>query len=134
MALLDHPRFDTDAMKKLPSIGTSTYSLIEFAFFLGCSEIYILGCDMSYAVNLNRDGSITYNDSGKEHFYKTDEDSHVTNEAKPNPTWQMETAYEYIAEYAGEHGLKVYNATRGGKLECFERVDFDSLFPSAEYC
>ena len=26
------------------------------------------------------------------------------------------------------NGIKIYNATRGGALEVFERVDFDSLF------
>ena len=29
---------------------------------------------------------------------------------------------------ADENGFKIYNATRGGKLEVFERVDFDTLF------
>ena len=27
-----------------------------------------------------------------------------------------------------KHGLKIYNATRGGKLEIFERINFDDLF------
>ena len=25
-------------------------------------------------------------------------------------------------------GIKIYNATRGGKLNVFERIDFDTLF------
>jgi hypothetical protein len=37
-------------------------------------------------------------------------------------------AYQSAKAYADAHGIKVYNATRGGKLEVFERVDFDSLF------
>ena len=126
--LLDHPRFSADAMKALPSIGTSAYSIIEFAVFLGFEEIYILGCDMSYAVNLNRDGTITYNESGTDHFYGKEKEDVLPSKIKPIPTWQMEIAFEYAARYAKEHGLKIYNATRGGKLEFFQRIDFDTLF------
>ena len=127
LELLDNPQFSDDATTKLPSIGTSTYNAIEFAAFLGCAEIYILGCDMSYAVNINRDGTITYNDSGKDYFASKEEYS-TSSKVNPTPTWQMEIAYDYVAQYAKEHGLKIYNATRGGKLESFERVDFDTLF------
>lgn len=125
--LLDDPQFSDDATKKLMSIGTTTYGMIEFAVFLGCTEIYILGCDMSYAVNITRDGTITYNDSGKDYFASKEEYS-TSSKVTPTPTWQMEVAYDYAAKYAKEHGIKIYNATRGGKLESFERVDFDALF------
>lgn len=37
-------------------------------------------------------------------------------------------AFEKAKEYADGHGIKIYNATRGGKLEVFERVNFDALF------
>ncbi len=40
----------------------------------------------------------------------------------------MLAAYTEAKRYADTHGIKIYNATRGGKLEVFERVDFDSLF------
>lgn len=40
----------------------------------------------------------------------------------------MSLAYKAARKYADAHGIKIYNATRGGKLEVFERVDFDSLF------
>ena len=40
----------------------------------------------------------------------------------------MKVAFEFAEEYSKEHGFRIYNATRGGALEAFERVDFDSLF------
>ena len=48
----------------------------------------------------------------------------------PVPTYNPKTemAYQAAEKYAEEHGIKIYNATRGGRLEVFERVDFDSLF------
>ena len=37
-------------------------------------------------------------------------------------------AYEKLKVYAEERGVKIYNATRGGALEVFTRVDFEKLF------
>ena len=36
-------------------------------------------------------------------------------------------SYEFAKEACDKVGFKVYNATRGGKLEVFPRVDLDSL-------
>lgn len=36
-------------------------------------------------------------------------------------------AYQKIRDYALEHGVKIYNASRGGELDVYERVDFDAL-------
>jgi hypothetical protein len=44
----------------------------------------------------------------------------------------IDSAYEAAERYAKEHGIKIFNATRGGRLETFERVDFDDLFKNQE--
>ena len=36
--------------------------------------------------------------------------------------------YKAAKEYVDSHGIEIYNATRGGKLEVFPRVNFDDLF------
>lgn len=126
--LLDNPKFDPDMTKKIPSIGTSTYFCLELAVYLGCSEIYIVGCDMSYKVNLNRDGTVTYNEAGKDHFYKNEEEAAASCPMKPLPTWQQKDALAAAAVFSKERGYNIMNATRGGALESFPRVDFDSLF------
>ena len=45
----------------------------------------------------------------------------------PN-TDQSTLTFLAAKRYADAHGIKIYNATRGGKLEVFPRVEFDSLF------
>ena len=46
---------------------------------------------------------------------------------------EVTLAYMSARNYAKEHGVKILNATRGGKLEVFPRVNFDKLMnPSAE--
>ena len=39
----------------------------------------------------------------------------------------MEIAYEYAEKYSREHGFRIYNATRGGHLEVFERVNLEVI-------
>ena len=124
--LLDNPRFSLDISEKFYSIGTTTYEAIEMAVYMGCSPIYLIGCDMSWAVNVDRNGCIYYNESGQNHFYgkEVDSQSHII----PNPTWQMIAAFDAAERFSREYGFRIFNATRGGKCESFERVYFDSLF------
>ena len=41
---------------------------------------------------------------------------------------QQMLGYEAAKKYAEMNEIKIYNATRGGKLEVFQRVEFESLF------
>jgi hypothetical protein len=36
-------------------------------------------------------------------------------------------AYKTARKYAEHNAIKIYNSTRGGKLEVFERVNFDAI-------
>ena len=40
--------------------------------------------------------------------------------------------YDEARRYADKNGIKIYNATRGGKLESFVRVNFDEVFKKGE--
>lgn len=124
---LDEPKFSTNGTEILYSIGTSTYLALEMAYHLGFREIYIIGCDMSYAVNLAKDGSIYYNKEGKNYFFEND--NSIQKNVYPNPTWEQIVALDFADKFSRENGFRIYNATRGGCCESFERVDFDSLFP-----
>ena len=87
---------------------------------MGLKKIYIIGADSEFKNNAGEDeGS---------HFIKGYND--VNKKTKPY-TIDPKTffvGYKAAKYYADRHGIKIYNATRGGKLEVFERVDFDSLF------
>jgi hypothetical protein len=39
----------------------------------------------------------------------------------------MEEAYKNARDYCDTHGIQIYNATRGGKLEVFERVALEDV-------
>lgn len=126
--LLDYPKFSEDLSRIVYAIGTTAYESIEWARYLGASNIYLIGCDMSYAVNANRDGSLYYNNSGKSHFYGNQEID--ISKVVPIQTWEQKAAHKAADSYSRKHGFRIFNATRGGCLEEYERVNIDKLLES----
>lgn len=121
--LLKKPLFSLECNKQIYTIATTTYSLFQIAVYMGIKELYIIGCDNSYGREIQKDGSII--DNGKKSYFTG---SNENDQNIPASTWQMNIAYEFARNYADSHNIKIYNATRGGHLETFERVDFDALF------
>lgn len=121
--LLDSPKFSEDIENVIYTIATVTYAMLEIAVYMGFRELYIIGCDNSYGLEKKKDGTIINN--GTESYFAG---SNPNDKKVIGATWEMNIAYEYARKYAETHGIKIYNATRGGHLEAFKRVDFDSLF------
>ncbi len=110
----DKRGFSEDAAEYVYSGGTVTYSAMQIAVYLGFKEIYLLGVDC-----------------GNNHFYKDGKEEACDKDAWDPRNFNVSywlAAYRIAKDYADSHGIKIYNATRGGALEVFERVDFDSLF------
>ncbi len=107
------PEFSEDFSKQCYMGSTVTYSCLQLAAYMGFRTIYLLGVDFSYAEN---------NGEKYAHFYAEN------NLVATGYTKQVTLAYQSAKQYADSHGIEIYNATRGGKLEVFPRVDFDELF------
>ena len=106
------------------SVGhTVTFAAIQMAIYMGFTEIYLLGCDFNYASVRDKNGRISRDNSVVDYFSGTTYSSSELN------YYSTLYAYEQAKAYCDSHDIKIYNATRGGKLEVFPRVDFDSLFP-----
>lgn len=122
---LDHPAFCEDLTEGAYVIASVTYFMLEIARYMGFSEIYLLGVDNSYKVESKQDGSIVVNSDIKKSYFGDQKQAEKT---VVGSSWESNIAYGYAEKYSRSHGFRIYNATRGGKLEAFERVDFDSLF------
>lgn len=121
---LKDPQFSLDLCKGVYTISTITYMMTQVAVWMGFKEIYFLGMDNRYAKAINKDGSITVNSGEKSYFTGSD----ATLQSAAAAVWEMDIAYEYLEQFSRTAGFRIYNATRGGCLEKFERVDFDGLF------
>lgn len=118
--------FSTNIAKQMDSLGTVTFTCINIAVYMGFKEIYLLGVDHNYRVTINEQGETVVDNSAKDYFcenYDTDIKDIVVHDMGQNTR-----AYKKAKKYCDENGIKIYNATRGGKLEVFPRVDFESLF------
>lgn len=103
--------FSEDIAAGCSSGASVSYTVIQIAAYMGFSEIYLLGLDCSnWGAHFNGDYW-----AEKEAFRDPDEA-------------RIFRAYRIAEDYSRTHGFRIFNATRGGCLEVFERVEFDSLF------
>ncbi len=118
--------FSSDASKAVFEGLTITYSCIQMAVHMGFTEIYLLGVDHNYSIEIDDDGNIVKNDNSVKSYF---DDALVSmNDINLPKIVEMTRAYISAEKHSNNNGYRIYNATRGGKLEVFERVDFDNLF------
>lgn len=111
-----YPQFSEDITKCCYGGRTSMYQMIQFACYMGFSEIYLLGVDFTWG-----------EDEKGSHFVNNYTDSTTI---RLGEKYKQEINHAYIAakKYTDDRGIRIYNATRGGKLDVFTRVNFDDLF------
>jgi hypothetical protein len=95
------------------------------AYYMGFKEVYLLGIDHNYSISLDEKGIPVVKEDVKDYF----EGSKASNQGLNLPRVAESTlAYMTARRFADKHSnFAVYNATRGGKLEAFERVDLDKI-------
>jgi len=123
------PRFSTDFAQRAYCGQTVTYINMQLAFHLGFSEVYLIGMDFSYVIPKDFDKSgdmIVSTGDDPNHFHP---DYFGKGKSWKDPKLEMVLLNYRMAKLAYEAaGRRIYNATVGGQLELFERVDYNSLF------
>lgn len=127
------PRFSTDASKELFCGQSVTYINLQLAYFMGFTEVYLIGMDFSYVIpeSHKRTGDVLLSDSDDpNHFHK---DYFGKGKTWKDPKLERVGMNYRMAKLAYEStGRKIYNATVGGSLEIFDRVNYNSLFDSVD--
>ncbi len=106
------------------SYSVSCYC-IELAIYMGFTEICLLGIDHNFPKMADRDGNTVRDPAAQEHFAGG-------SYADGNVVFYRDavtSCYEAYARYAADHGIRIINLTRGGRLEVFPRGDFDRTVP-----
>lgn len=116
--------FSSDPSRYLALSYTVTYYSLQLAAYMGFETIYLLGVDHKYAMAVDERGRMKKTSENDESYA-----SGIAPEKKPGWNYIDSTTYSYITarKYADSHGIRILNATRGGELEVFERVDFDDI-------
>ena len=103
--------------------------ILQLAYYMGFSEVYLIGFDHSYQIPADamvRGTVIVSNNTDPNHFHPEYfgkgfrwHDPRID---------RMELAYHRSKTVFEASGKRILNATVGGKLEVFDRVQYSSLF------
>lgn len=112
-SIFDFTKFTCDAGKEVYDGASVVYVAMQLAAYMGFQKIYLLGVDCNYGT-----GSTTHCKDlnySKDYKYKWGTNTALT----------MLEGFKIAKKYADGHGIEIYNATRGGMLDVFERVSLE---------
>lgn len=117
----------------MPYLGINksvTNCSLQIAAYMGFKEIYLLGVDLDYEDHKsvkkeNRRDWTSENDDDPNHF----DPRYFGKGTKYHHPRMDETfkKWEEAKEFFEKYGVRIYNATVGGKLETFERVNLKDI-------
>jgi hypothetical protein len=112
--------------------GTVTNVALELAYFLGFSEVILIGVDHSYRAQRGLPGEpVVSNSVDVNHFHPE--------YFGPGAVWQlpnfetMERGYREAKTLFTENDRKIVDATLEGKLDVFSKVEFTSYLIDSPY-
>lgn len=121
------PQFSTHFARRGFWAGTVSFVNLQFAHYLGCAPLILIGFDHSYKVPEAREsGYVIRSDSEDVNHIHPQYFGPGYRWHDPNVT-RMEAAYECARAALDERQVRVVNATAGGQLEVFQRADPDRL-------
>lgn len=123
------PHFSEDAVRQLWCGGTVTYLCLQLAYLMGFSDVYLIGFDHNYVVpeTAKIDGNRIESTTADPNHFHPDYFGRGYRWHQPR-TDRMEIAYVRAKEHFERAGRRIFNATDGGMLEVYPRMNFDSLF------
>jgi len=123
------PRFSADASRNIYCGQSVTIANLQLAYYMGFSEVYLIGMDFSYKIPDSAlvDGNVIEStEDDVNHFHpdyfgkgKKWHDPKLHNVLK---------SYQLCKLMFQLDGRNIFNATKGGMLEVFPRADYDQLF------
>jgi hypothetical protein len=118
--------FTADVRHPLWTGATVTFAALQLAYHLGFDEVILIGVDHSFASKGPAGKIVTSEGDDPNHF--------AANYFGKGFRWQLpdletsEISYRLAREAYEKAGRKVLDATIGGKLTIFPKVDYSSLF------
>ncbi|MFT5694773.1 MAG: hypothetical protein ACI9QQ_000748 [Myxococcota bacterium] len=122
--------FGTDALAPICSGGTVTYLAMQLAYFMGFHQVVLIGVDHNFIDKGTPNTAQT-------RTQETDENHFHPDYFPPGSRWQLpdlvrsELAYELARDAFAADGREIIDATVGGALQVFEKVDYHALVETA---
>lgn len=113
-------KYSSDMKNICNDLYTVTNSMIALADYMGFEEIYLIGVDCNYYGN-----QVHAADGESKSYEHMDEKEKASYIGETELNFQI--GFREAKRGAEQNGKRVYNATRGGSLEVFERVKMDDI-------
>jgi hypothetical protein len=120
------PKFNTRILSRFWEGATVTNICLQLAFCMGFSEVYLIGVDHSFSTAGKANQTVVSTGADPNHF--------SPDYFGKGFRWQLpdldtsEIAYQMALKAYQSAGRGVYDATIGGKLQIFPKVNYQDLF------
>lgn len=120
------PKFARDARSRLWEGATVTYVALQLAFHMGFEQVILIGVDHNFSTQGKPNTTVISQGDDPDHFHP--------GYFGKGYRWQLpdletsERGYRLAHTAYQQAGRQVLDATVGGKLDVFPKVDFESLF------
>ena len=120
------PNFARDVRGRLWEGATVTYVAMQLAYYLGFEQVILIGVDHSFSTRGRPNTTITSQGDDPDHF----DEAYFGKGFR----WQLpdletsERAYRMAHDVYTQDNRQVLDATIGGKLEVFPKVNYNELF------
>lgn len=108
-------RFSKDLDKGTYSGGTVVIHALQIAFYMGFTDVYLVGCDTDYSGMHHYDGSTCA------------EIGDVNGKTPSGNVEYVMNAYRQCKQAFEQDNRKIINVTIGGKLDVFERKNLEDI-------
>ncbi len=116
-----------DLTVPVPSPGSSVVMPLMISLYMGFRQIYLLGCDHDWALQSGE--NVHFYDEKEDAINRGSYDEWVDWEEQFRGYIRLWQQYKAIRHVSNANSIEIYNATAGGLLDVFPRVEFESLFP-----
>lgn len=124
----DPPTFSRNVTGRVYEGSTVTYVALQLAFHMGFEEVILIGVDHSFQAQGDPNTTVTSEGDDPDHF--------APGYFGEGFRWQLpdleasERAYRMARDAYQAAGRRVLDATVGGQLEIFPKIDYRRLFES----
>jgi hypothetical protein len=119
-------KFATDIRERVWEGGTVTYTSLQLAYYLGFSQVILVGVDHNYVTPGKPNETVVSQGDDPNHFHPGYFGKGFRWQLPDLVQW--EDAYRLARRTYEADGRSVIDATIGGKLRVFDKVEYDSLF------
>ena len=121
--------FYEDISQPICEGNTVTFVSLQIAYYMGFSRVFLIGVDHSFK------------QSGQSHetqVYNGDDENHFHPDYFKGQQWQLadvygsEVSYHLANYFYQKNGRQIFDATVGGKLEVFPKINFEDALKMAK--